>query len=39
VPEDWTKLWDEAERNLGGKIELLLNNAGINPTVLFNDNS
>ena len=34
IPEDWTRVWDEAERTLGGKIHLLLNNAGINPTVI-----
>jgi NAD(P)-dependent dehydrogenase (short-subunit alcohol dehydrogenase family) len=33
--DDWTNLWDEAERVLGGNIDLLLNNAGINPTVQF----
>lgn len=32
IPEDWTRLWDAAENALGGKIELLLNNAGINPS-------
>ena len=39
IPEDWTRVWDEAERTLGGKIHLLLNNAGINPTVIgfFNE--
>ena len=33
VPEDWTNLWDSAEKVLGGKVDILLNNAGINPTV------
>ena len=31
--EDWMTLWDEAERFLGGNIDLLLNNAGLHPGV------
>lgn len=31
--EDWTKLWDEAERILGGKIDIFCNNAGVGPSV------
>jgi hypothetical protein len=37
IPEDWTRLWDAAENALGGKIELLLNNAGINPLVKISE--
>ena len=33
VKDDWVKLWDEAERALGGKVEILMNNAGVPPTV------
>ena len=37
VKEDWVKAWDEAEEFLGGKIEILCNNAGVPPRV-SNDN-
>ena len=30
---DWMKMWDEAEHALGGKIEILCNNAGVPPRV------
>ena len=33
--EDWTALWNEAEKVLGGSIDLLLNNAGLNPSVIL----
>ena len=33
VKEDWVKAWDEAEELLGGKIEILCNNAGVPPRV------
>lgn len=29
IKHDWVKLWDEAEQVLGGKIEILCNNAGV----------
>ena len=31
--EDWKKAWNEAEDVLGGKIEILCNNAGVPPGV------
>ena len=31
--EDWPKLWDTAEILLKGPIEILINNAGLNPSV------
>jgi NAD(P)-dependent dehydrogenase (short-subunit alcohol dehydrogenase family) len=31
--EEWYNLWDEAEKQLEGKIEILCNNAGVSPTV------
>ena len=31
--EDWPKLWDTAEILLEGPIEILINNAGLNPSV------
>ena len=31
--DGWNTMWDEAEKVLEGKIELLANNAGINPGV------
>ena len=31
--DDWAKMWDEAEEVLGGKIEILCNNAGVPPRV------
>ena len=33
VKEDWVKAWNEAEDFLGGKIEILCNNAGVPPRV------
>ena len=33
--EDWPKLWDTAEILLKGPIEILINNAGLNPSVRF----
>ena len=33
VKDDWNKLWDSAEKNLGGKIDILINNAGLSPIV------
>ena len=27
--DEWVKMWDEAEVVLGGKIEILCNNAGV----------
>ena len=33
IKEDWIRAWDEAEDVLGGKIEILCNNAGITPGV------
>ena len=31
--EDWVRAWNEAEEILGGKIEILCNNAGVPPRV------
>ena len=31
--DNWAKMWDEAEDVLGGKIEILCNNAGVPPRV------
>ena len=31
--DDWKRTWDEAEEVLGGKIEILCNNAGVPPRV------
>ena len=33
VKEDWVRAWNEAEEFLGGKIEILCNNAGVPPRV------
>ena len=33
VKDDWNKLWDSAEKILGGKIDILINNAGLSPIV------
>ena len=33
--EDWPKLWNSAEIFLKGPIEILVNNAGLNPSVSF----
>ena len=33
--EDWAMLWDFAEETLGGKVEVLINNAGLSPFVRF----
>ena len=33
IKEDWVRAWDEAEDVLGGKIEILCNNAGVPPRV------
>ena len=33
VKEEWNEVWDWAEKQLEGHIDLLLNNAGINPVV------
>lgn len=30
----WATVWDEAERIMGGKVEVFANNAGINPLVI-----
>ena len=30
---DWSEMWDQAENVLGGKIEILCNNAGVPPSV------
>jgi NAD(P)-dependent dehydrogenase (short-subunit alcohol dehydrogenase family) len=30
--EEWTELWNHAEVELNGKVALLVNNAGINPS-------
>ena len=29
IKDEWVKMWDEAEEVLGGKIEILCNNAGV----------
>ena len=31
--EAWTKLWNFAEKNFNGSIDILINNAGLNHTV------
>ena len=31
----WNKLWDSAEKNLKGPIDILINNAGLNPSTKF----
>ena len=31
--DNWKRAWDEAEEILGGKIEILCNNAGVPPRV------
>ena len=31
--EDWAMLWDFTEITLGGKVEILINNAGLTPFV------
>ena len=36
--EDWKKAWNEAEDVLGGKIEILCNNAGVAPSVSASTN-
>ena len=33
--DNWAKMWDEAEEVLGGKIEILCNNAGVPPRVKY----
>ena len=33
VKDDWTELWNSAEQILGGKIDVLINNAGLSPIV------
>ena len=30
--EEWVRLWDEAEEALGGKVDILMNNAGVPPS-------
>ena len=30
---DWSEMWSQAEAILGGKIEILCNNAGVTPSV------
>ena len=30
---DWSEMWTQAETVLGGKIEILCNNAGVPPSV------
>ena len=30
---DWEKMWDHTEETFGGKVQVLVNNAGINPSV------
>ena len=34
--EDWPRLWDFAEETLQGKIDILINNAGLTPFVSSN---
>lgn len=31
--EEWVRLWNEAEEALGGKVDILMNNAGVPPSV------
>ena len=31
---DWENLWKHTEQEFGGKVELLVNNAGLNPELL-----
>ena len=31
---DWSEMWSQAETILGGKIEILCNNAGVPPSVI-----
>ena len=33
--EDWVMLWDFAEKTLEGRVEILINNAGLSPFVRF----
>ena len=33
VSEAWSTLWDSAEKILNGSIDILINNAGLNPYV------
>jgi NAD(P)-dependent dehydrogenase (short-subunit alcohol dehydrogenase family) len=35
IKEDWTNLWAEAEKSLKGPIDILINNAGLMPYVIF----
>ncbi len=32
--ESWISMWDEAEQTLGGRIDLLCNNAGVGPKAI-----
>ena len=34
---DWSEMWTQAESSLGGKIEILCNNAGVPASVRFRD--
>ena len=29
--DDWEATWSHAEKSFGGKVQLLVNNAGVNP--------
>ena len=33
--EDWTRVWDSAEEFFSGPVDVLVNNAGVAPTVGF----
>ena len=33
--EDWTELWESAEKYLNGPIDILINNAGLFPAVSY----
>jgi NAD(P)-dependent dehydrogenase (short-subunit alcohol dehydrogenase family) len=32
VMDDWHRTWDKAVADLGGKVAVLVNNAGVNPS-------
>ena len=35
INEDWTELWESAEKYLNGPIDILINNAGLFPAVSY----
>ena len=33
IQDDWEKMWNHTEQTFGGTVQVLVNNAGVNPSL------